>query len=402
MNTVAVGKRGQRPSSGGGAAVLIGVITLLIIMYIVFLPASERDDILSGTNNGGSNSGSSSFKRFNVTPLLVNPGQMDFNVNDRIEHLLPAVNLLTQTVGTILEEENNIYVKSGVFSKVPDKMTFNIDDLENTENVLISFNAVESMGRLMINVNGEEVFNSIIEESLAPVKVKKKFLKNSNTVEFSVSSPGVAFWRVNEFLLEKVKITADVKDTGRRESKSIFVVDAAEADNADTVKLTFVPECNPNEVGPLSVNLNGNILFEGIPDCGTPFVQQYESNYLRAGENVVEFHTKTGKYLLDRIEVETKLKRPRDFTYDFNLNGTVLKGIKDGDLKSNLSFTFIDDDDQKEALLILNGYKLVLSTDDAGYSRNVDVFLKDGFNYLKITPRKKMFVPEVKLHIQKE
>jgi len=399
MNTFSNSKRGQR--SGGGAAVLIGAITILIVMYIVFLPANQREEILGGEESRGDSGGSSSFKKLNITPLLVNPGQMDYNVNDRIEHLLPAVNLMTSTSGTVLEEENNIYVKSGVFSSVSDKMTFKINDIENTDNVLISFNTIESSGRLIVSVNGNEVFNSEIEGAMDPIKVKEKFLKDSNIVEFSVSGPGAAFWRVNEFLLENIKITADVTSTDKRESRSVFIVDSAEEENVDTVKLTFVAECNPNEAGRLTVTLNGNRLFEGVPDCGTPFIQEYPSSYLKPGENNVEFAAETGKYLIDRMKIETKLKRPREFTYDFNLNSTVLEGIKDGELKSNLTFTFIDDNEDKEALLILNGYKLVLSTDDESYSRNVDVFLKDGFNYLKITPRKRMFVPEVKLTIQK-
>ncbi len=405
-NPSKLGRKAQKPQGAAGAAVLIIVITMLIIIYIVFLPASERDKILDASTSGGSgssSSGSSSsgLKKFNVTVLQVNPGRMDFQANDRVEHLLPAVNLMTKKQGKVLEEVSSIYVKSGVFTKEPQKMTFTINELDNVENVLLSFNVKVAVGRLIVNLNSLEIFNSEIKGSIEPITIKKNELKNINTLEFSVSSPGIAFWKVNEYSLEKVKITGDVKDITGQKAKTVFIVDEQEEDSASKVKLSFVPECDPEKAGKLTVTLNGNSLFTGIPDCGTPFFQEYSSAYILRGENILEASA-DGQYLLDRISIETKLKQPRDFVFDFQINETVFKEIQLGKAKSNLTFTFVDDNEDKEAQLILNGHKLVLSTSSGAYSRLVDPFLRQDFNYLKIIPKKKMFVPEIRLNIKKD
>jgi len=402
-------KKAQKPQGAAGAAVLVGVITFLIILYIVFLPASERDKILDTTTtinpSSGSSSGSSSsgtgLKKFNTTVLLVNPGRMDFLSNDRIEHLLPAVNLMTKTQATILEEFDSVYVKSGVFSKEPHKVSFLINDLDNVDNILLGFKVKDGSGRLIVNLNNIEVFNSDVTDTTEPIKLKKSDIRNVNYLEFSVSSPGIAFWKVNEYLLDNVAVTGEVKNTAGQKARSVFIVEDFEEESASKVKLSFVPDCDAKKAGTLTVSINSNQVFSGIPDCGTPFTQEYSSAYLFTGENSIEFSGE-GKYLIDRINVETKLKKPRDFSYDFQINESIFKEIQLSKTKSNLTFTFIDDNEDKEAQLILNGHKLVLSTSGNSYSRLVDPFLKQDFNYLKIIPKKQMFVPEIKLTIKKD
>ncbi len=403
------GRKAQKPQGAGGAAALVGVITFLIILYIVFLPASERDKILDTSTSGSSGSSPTSdsassgtgLKKFNTTVLLVNPGRMDFQSNDKIEHLLPAVNLMTKIQATVLEEFDSVYVKSGVFSKEPHKVGFTINDLDNVDNVLLGFKVKDGSGRLIVNLNNVEVFNSDITETTEPIKLKKSDLKNVNNIEFSVSSPGIAFWKVNEYLLDNVAVTAEVKNTAGQKAKSVFIVDNFEEESASKLKLSFVPECDAKKAGVLTVFINGNQVFSGIPDCGTPFIQEYSSAYLLTGENNLEFSGE-GKYLIDRISLETKLKKPRDFSYDFQINESIFREIQLSKTKSNLTFTFIDDNEDKEAQLILNGHKLVVSTSSSSYSRLVDPFLKQGFNYLKIIPKKKMFVPEIRLNIKKD
>jgi hypothetical protein len=118
-------------------------------------------------------------------------------------------------------------------------------------------------------------------------------LANSRTA-FLVSGPGDAFWRINEYLLENIKVIADVTETSGRKAVSVFTTDCSEAKNVDKVKVKFTPDYRSDESGKLSVILNTNELFNTIPDCGTPFVQEYSGFYVVEGENRVEFSTDKG------------------------------------------------------------------------------------------------------------
>ena len=171
-------KRGhaKAPTSGGSAAALIAIITFVIILYIAFLPSQEREDILDSTSDGRSTTRSDGL---NQTLLLEHIGRVDFISKQSIDHLLPSLNLITRTEGSILEEEDSIFVRRAMFSERTDEVTFRIDDLDNVDNVLLNFVMEEGEGVLLITLNGVEIYTQkITEKNIEPIKLKKELLKN--------------------------------------------------------------------------------------------------------------------------------------------------------------------------------------------------------------------------------
>ena len=391
-------KRCKRGAGGAGAAGLVALITILIILYIVFLPAEERSKYLEDIDDGDDANEMDDDNEYEVELLLKHPGKMDYVGQKEVDHDLPSVKLLTKSEGTVIEERNSVFVKNALFTRVTDWMEFGIEDVDNVDDVLLSFNIKEKEGRLKVTLNDIEVFNQEIKETMAePILFRNKYLKNKNTIMFEVSSPGVAFWQTNQYVLEDVKVTADITMTESQTATLRFIADSEEKNNVNRIRVKFVPDCIESKAGPLIVTLNGNEIYSSVPDCGTLVSQEFLPYYLVEGENRLEFSSTAGSYLIDRIQVTSKLKKARDFVYDFNINSSIYEDVQQGAANVNLSIEFADDEEDKEAEILINGRKTLLDQDERTYSKVIDYYVNKDYNYIKIIPKSSMYM--VKLEI---
>jgi len=385
-------KRGQE--SGVGAAVLVVVIAILIIVYIMFIPAGEREKLLEGKSSSSIDGDyDNDVERLNLLSEM--PGKLTYLKQDEVDHDLPSVNLFTKTEGQVLKEKNSLYVKKAVFSDETDNMTFVINEIENAKNLLLNFEVESASGRMMISLNGEQIFNSELKLGQNnPIKLPKDLLKNENILEFQASSVGAAFWKTNEYTIDMVQVTGDITDVSARSAKMNFIVDEFEKKNVNKVKIRYYPDCTVSDVGKLSVTLNDCKVFSGVPDCEQLSIHEVLPYCLSEGENVLELETEKGHYLLDRIQIQSDLKETRDFIYDFQLNSSQYNRVKQGRAFVNLSMRFDDAQEDKEARIIINGHETVLSTDRLKYKDKINIFVNRGTNIVKILPKNDFYVAE--------
>ena len=173
------GKKGQ--PSGSSAGALIIVIGAFIVLYILFLPPSARTALLEQNGTGmydtdanGTMGGTSMY-----TLLLETPGSLEYISQNYLEteHSIPAIKLFSTTEGEILESIDSLYVKRNVFSKVTKDLNFNVEDIDNTNNILLSFNTIKYGGTLNILVNGKQIASKTLEGQVpAPIEVPKDYL----------------------------------------------------------------------------------------------------------------------------------------------------------------------------------------------------------------------------------
>jgi len=392
-------KRGQGAiSSGTGAASLIAVIGLLIVLYILFLPPESRQELLgeNTTSSSGGSTTTATVTAFNRTLVSVNPGRIDYTAELEVDHNIPSVNLISRQSGNVLEEIDALRVTRSLFTEQVGNMTFMLKDTQNTENALLSFSAQKYQGALKIKLNGNLIYENEIKRSLVdPIPLPKKYLKSENNVEIIVSSPGVAFWSTNEYILENVKITADITDVSLLESKAVFLVDASEKDNLKKGILKFTPDCEVNKVGKLSVIINNNEVFLGLPDCGQVNTIEFIP-YFTAGENKIVMRAEKGPYLIDHILVRSMLNKPREYVYDFQVSNDELSGM--GDIRLRLEFT--DETSYKEADIVVNGGIAKLSTNKRIDERTIKPFIVDGFNYVRIIPKSSMYIAKLQVMME--
>lgn len=370
------------------AAILVAVLAALIVVYIIFLPSEERLELI-----GENRSDKDSFI-YDKEEILLEDEEIVMEVidEDKIERDLPSVNLFTSKSSDTIRQENTIYIRNGLFDKQDKQLVFKLQDPDNTDDVLISFFSKKSKGNLIMIMNGYEIYNSEISQvNVKPIRVSKDYLATTNTLEIAASGVGVAFWSTNEFLLENFKITADVTDISTRESVLRFVIPREEAQNIEKAELRFVPECQPADVGVLDILINNRMIFSSVPDCGVPRPLEFAPANIITGENTISFRTDKGRYLIDQIRVTSELEETPSFTFFFTLSGENFAEIEDGDKLVNLTFFFTDDEEDKEAEIIVNSGKTFMRRhDDFEWSTILNTFVEVGSNSLKIVPEERL------------
>lgn len=332
-------KKGAVPEvSAAPAATLVAIIGVAIVLYIVLIPPEARQEILGdapySTVPGQTSPSQEIVERdlINRTLVLENIGEVDYIKQTEIEHNIPAMNLYTKTEGSLIKDVASLYIKNTLFSEEFKSVEFQIKYVENSENILLNFLVKDGSGRLIITLNGFEIFNQEIETiNIKPIEISKDILKNNNVLEFKVENPGFLFWKVNEYSLEKVTVTGDLTDVSKREASGLFYVEHEEKQNSEKATLNFYPDCDVRNVGRLSVSLNQRQIYTGIPDCNILNKQDFPSEYLAVGNNVLNLFAESGDYYVDNIKVDVELKEPDTYIYYFNMDESYFNALTEKD-----------------------------------------------------------------------
>jgi len=391
-------KRGQ-----SSASTLVAIIAGIIILYILFLPPAERESLLNDNTSSEENGGNAAASD-NLTLLVENPNRLDFLKADKYDHNLQAFNLYSSTEANVLEEIDSINIRRNIFSKEFKNMTFQVLDIAHTDNILLSFNAPKRSGRLIIYLNGDLISEKeIANQNPSPIVLPKKDIQKINILEFRVSGPGALFWVTNEITLEKVKITADITDVSGLESKQFFFVTDIEKENLDQVKFKFIPDCRVTDVGLLDVSLNNQNIYSLVPDCGMLNTVEVDPDRILSGENKLIFKTDKGNYALYSLKIETNLKELIYPTYYFELDEDNFNKIENESYNINLTITFSNDVDLKEAAIKINNHAIGINTRDMVYSRITNNYVREGNNALEFEDLKtKLDIVELRIRLVKK
>jgi len=388
-----------RKAQGGiNAAILIAVIAGLIILYILFLPDAEREALLENksikkiTDNDDEDE----------TILLREfPGRLDI-IEGLKDKQIPNIFLFETKNAKEIERINPFIVRNGVFDTKSKTTTFNIDNLENTDNVILSFKAKKHEGILEIKLNNEIVFESdITSETVAPIRLKRSLLSNQNTLEFSVSSVGFRFWKTNEFRLEDAKIIGDITDRSKQESRNLFTLTGEELSNIEEADLRFVPYCgNVADVGVLDIEINNRNIFSAVPICEDPYRQTIPLGILDSGTNRIIFRTNKGSYSVEQIKIEFEEEDIETKVYFFEVNQSQIDEIDDNDKDAILRIEFVDDEENKRADLNINNRLSTIDQEEKFFTKNLNDFIKEGNNFIEIRPRTLINVVELRVDLE--
>ena len=386
----------QNKAQGGmNAAVLVAIIAGLIILYIVFLPSGEREKLIEKKQPEPSSGESPNIL------LQANPGALSTSRSMESEKKIPNIFLVETTNAKDLEKINPFIVRNGWFDKKTRNIDFVIEDIDNTDNVVLSFAAKKRKGVLAIKLNNAIVFeNELASEIVEPVKLDKKLLMKQNSLEFSVSSVGTRFWTTNEYSFENIRIIGDITDTSRQESTNLFVLSDPEFASMEKATLKFVPYCgNVNQLGALDIFINNKKLFSSVPKCNDAYRQSIPKSALNEGENNIVFKTNKGSYSVEQIKISLEFKEPQVKTYFFEISPGTFSKIRNGDEDAVLTIKFVDDKSQKRARLNINGHIESVQTDKAMFSKNINSKLSEGNNFVRLEPLEDLEVAELKIEI---
>lgn len=388
--------------SGVNAAVLVAVIAGLIMLYIIFLPESEREALLEGKNVSDAKQVSSKNKDVLLREF---PGEIDI-VRGVVDKTIPNIFLFERTDAKELEKLNPILVRNGWFDKKSRTVSFRVDDLDNTDNIILSFNAKKHEDILTIKLNNEIIFESELDtETVEPIRLKKNLLEEDNALEFSVSSVGLKFWKTNEYSLDDIRIIGDITDKSKQESRNVFTLTENELFNTESSELRFVPYCKSEEkVGVLDVFVNNREIFSAVPVCQDPYRQPIPVGILNLGENKVIFKTNKGSYSVEQIKVEFVEKEVRTKVFFFEVNESQINEIESGNKDAILTIEFVDDEKLKRADLIVNDRLIAIDQEDKVFTKTLNDgndpdFIEEGNNFIEIKPRTMLDIIEIRVEM---
>ena len=145
--------------------------------------------------------------------------------------------------------------------------------------------------------------------------------------------------------------------------------------------------------------LNGNLLSAKVPDC-----ESFEKTFIDPddfieGKNELLFSSEQGRYLIDRTAVKTTLRKAISPVYFFDINQSQFDLIDNNTINTSLSLKFIDDDEKKNAIIEVNQHRISLDTRQDAFSKNIDLFVNEGSNSIRITPERTLHVLELKVDL---
>lgn len=392
----------RRGQAAAGAAVLLAIIAGFIVMFIILIPPADREELLGDSKTTTtSKTVDTAVTQKNV--LLVTPGRVDFLAQKEIEHPLPVVNIYTKTESKILAQKNMGYAKKGVFTEEVSEFHFSLPDVDYIDDVLLSFFVESTKGRLIILVNGQEFFEGDVQKgNVAPLTLPKGLLAEENVITFAISSPGLAFWRTHEAVLQNIKLVGDIMDVAAQSSKHVFLVSDTEKANLEKVMLKFQPGCTYGVVGKLTVTLNGNEVYSGIPDCDIALVPiEVSPSLLYEGENTITFYAEKGTYILSHVNVVSQLKEVDFPTYYFELSKEDFDALQNKDRKLRLKIEFVDVITAKTGTFVFNGHSYNFDTKAVTEVIDVGDSAVMGTNALKVKPKKTLEIRELRVDLVK-
>ena len=366
-------------------SLLILIIGVTMIVYILMLPPAERVELLEQNRTGADDDDI----RDDITVLLTRePGTLTKIPDTEIVEYIPSFNLYTRTDAQVLIDFDSIYIKKSLFEEQQRNISFKVDDLDNTDNYVLSFTSPKHKGVLTILLNGYIIHsNEILSASPAPIELPKDYLKNSNNLLFKVSGPGIEFWKSNEYIIQNMKITADVTDISSQDNKQFIFVSEEEKENLESFELSFIVDCKESDVAPLQIYLNKRLIFTSVPDCGYKVdVPTVDERRLVKGENELLFRTERGSYLLYGIEAKLNLREPIFQTYYFTLNDERFDDIDNDKVDLNVTLLFTNDEDLKKGIMFVNDIKFEIDTYNNFFNKKINNFIREGNNAVEIRP----------------
>jgi hypothetical protein len=343
----------MRPSTRGqaGAAILVALIAGLIVLYILFLPPEERAALLgdsSGTPGGPGGPGIDPTAIVYSSPV----GRVTVPSSPNTARDLATVPVRAVEEGTVLARRDTLVLENNAFEKRPATVVFATDP-KLTRNTYLSMNlAGTTGGRVVVTLNGEEVYNQAPRSrSIPPIALDP--LVETNVLEFSTSTVGFAFWRTNRATLTDVKVTGDVTDLSTASVTQRFTIGKDEYERIEIALLSFVPICTRE--GPLVITLNGVELVRGVPDCETLNTLEIAPTRLVAGENAIGYSTDTADLLIDRGRITTTARREENRQFSFAIDPARVAG------RPILLRVLFADASEKSGYVVINGNRMPLS-----------------------------------------
>jgi hypothetical protein len=328
-------------------------------------------------------------------------GHLDYVPEQTNDHMLPTVILSESTASQVLQSYAPFVIRNGWFTDKTKELVLTLEAPERTNNALLVFESPVREGILTITLNGETIYEATVDSATPPpLLLRKAQLGRQNTIGFSVSGVGLAFWAANEIQLRNVQVIGDVSDVSFGQSSAVFNVRTDEARNVDTAHLYFYPVCDPAQVGVIEASINDQRVFSGKPDCESVNQVEINAKTLVPGANTLSLRSSKGTVRMEQLRVKTELKKTKSWVSYFELNQSDMDRLAEGRRKVWLSIDFVDNNEDKIATINVNGRLTSMDQQNATYSKDISSYVQDGNNYLELRPETALDIVQLLVRLE--
>lgn len=380
---------------GAAAASTIGILILLFIFYILFLPPEAREELLEGDGTTLPGDGEAIAKEVLLQEAV---GRLAPQGQTRFDHHIPNLFLAESRNAEQLARENPFTIHKGLFSEQQHTFTFTLDRLDRTENVLLSYQTLKRSGRLHIVLNGHELFQgTIARQSPPPLRLPKSLLEETNTITFFVTG---GWMQHKEYALTNIQVIGDITDVSKQQATNTFQISQVEYDNLEHSWLDFHPLCEQGDVGIMTITLNGRTIYSAVPACESANRQELYREDLTSGKNTLVFRIEQGSFRIEQIRVRNTVKPVKNYIDFFGVNPQLYTALLDRRGHIVLRIEFVDDGQQKQAELNLNGRLDAINQREPIYETEITNVVREGNNYLEIRPITELNIPHLEVRVE--
>lgn len=393
-------KKGEQ--EGKAVGVLILVIALAMLLYVLFIPPEDREALL----NQNTTSDTISTINEKLELLSENPGYVTREKKELTEHNMIPVNLYIKNEPKSINIAQSISITKGLFSKSFPTLHFNIDK-KDLKKVSLFFSVTQADGELRISVNGNQFYSESLTSGVKIIEIPQAFLvEKNNELIFSVSSPGLAFWSTNQYILNDIGLKEEFELINSKEER-MFNVAEVERDSLESAKVQFFQVCNmklPKSTVPLKVYFNDNpvpALSTMIRCVSTKQSFDLDINDFKAGQNKLLFVLEeAGDFTLNELKVVAESKQTDYPSYSFGISKDQYDNIKSGDKKIQLEINLDDNKETKIARISVNNGDIFMQAKSSEFIYDLKDYIDQGSNFIRIVPTNDFVINGLKVTLQ--
>ena len=194
-----------------------------------------------------------------------------------------------------------------------------------------------------------------------------------------------------------IKIRESYELTNTRESREFEINDQ----EIEDVELAYFLYCNDQKSGTrLRIFMNNEEIKNEVISCTTAERKlDIEEEDMEVGTNTLIFQIDKGDYIFSDIKLNFRTKLKGAFKYKFPITEDEFDDILSEDREAILLMEFNDDID-KRATISVNGKEFSIDTDDIDYERDISRLVKEGNNFIKITPLNEFNIDLLKITLE--
>lgn len=373
--------------------VIVLILAIGMVGYVILLPEDVRNELLDDSATSSSDSDDVDGEVL----LSESPGYVSPSKSSSHTRSLEPIRLYSTTESNIKTLISSITVSKSIIGNNYKSIKFDIDNLEELEELELLFFVSEYKGDLRIKLNEQLVYDGELNSADLPITLPiDSLVSEGNVIEFSTDFS----WNIfspNYYLLQDIKLIQDYLVEDKSTTRT-FSIDSP--DDISSVVLNYFITCNSNENGILTISMNNREMFSDRIFCEYLNKRELslEEDYI-AISNTLKFEITEGDYNIEEIQI-TEKTRAQDYpSFSFDLDNDLYQEIASGEKDIYLKLTFDDDTSDKEATIYVQDYSFDFNTDASSYERKISTYVDDGANTITIESLESFKITNLKVYV---